>query len=58
MTSSFDSTIKIWDLRMGLNKFRAMLQTPHDTRCTRLVYDDTRIITGSLRGVTVILDIQ
>ena len=28
------------------------------TRCTRLVFDDTRIITGSLNGTVVVLDIQ
>ena len=37
---------------------RAVLQTPVMTRCTRLVFDDTRIITGSLNGTVVVLDIQ
>jgi hypothetical protein len=35
-----------------------VLQTPVMTRCTRLVFDDTRIITGSLNGTVVVLDIQ
>ena len=37
---------------------RAVLQTPPMTRCTRLVFDETRIITGSLDGWVVALDIQ
>ena len=39
--------MKLWDLRTLAA--RATLQTPVMTRCTRLVFDDTRIITGSLK---------
>ena len=45
-------------VRPSAQKVRAILQTPVMTRCTRLCFDDTRIITGSLNGTVVILDVQ
>ena len=56
MSSGFDSLVKLWDLRTLAA--RATLQTPVMTRCTRLVFDDTRIVTGSLNGTVVVLDVQ
>ena len=32
-------------------------QAPSGTRCTRLAYDDTRIVTGSLNGTVVVFDV-
>ena len=45
-------------MRPSAQKERAVLQTPVMTRCTRLCFDDTRIITGSLNGTVVVLDVQ
>lgn len=56
VSSGFDSLVRLWDLRTLTA--RAVLQTPVMTRCTRLVFDDTRIITGSLNGTVVVLDVQ
>ena len=55
LTAGFDSTVKIWDLRMGL-KLRATLAAPPGAGCTRLAYDDTRIVTGSLSGAILCFD--
>ena len=45
-------------IRPSAQRERAVLQTPVMTRCTRLCFDDTRIITGSLNGTVVVLDVQ
>ena len=61
VTSGFDSLVKIWDLRTlsssgGVGRTalgslpRVTLQAPPASRCTRLAYDDTRVVTGSLAG--------
>ena len=55
MTASFDSSIKVWDLRMGL-ALRTKLLAPPLTRCTRCAYDDTKIVAGSLSGSIVVFD--
>ena len=57
LTSSFDSTVKLWDQRKGVQR-RATLHAPGGTRCTRLAYDDTRIVTGSLSGAVCCFDFQ
>jgi len=56
LTASFDTTVKIWDLRMGLSH-RATLHAPGGMRCTRLGFDDTRIVTGSLNGSLACFDV-
>lgn len=55
LSCAFDSVIRIWDLRSGLVQ-RAAMQAPPTTRCTRLAYNDTTIITGGLNGTVVVLD--
>ena len=35
---------------------RAALHTEPTARCTRLAYDDTRIVTGALSGKIAVLD--
>ena len=56
LTASFDSTVKMWDARMGF-QLRATLPAPAGTRCTRLAFDDTRIVTGSLNQSIVCFDV-
>lgn len=56
VTSSFDSTVRLWDIRKGF-ELRATLHAPVGTRCTRLAYDDTRIVTGSLNQQVVCFDL-
>jgi hypothetical protein len=55
VTASFDSSCKIWDLRMGLT-LRTTLLAPPLTRCTRCAYDESKIVAGSLCGNVVLFD--
>jgi len=56
LSASFDSSVKIWDLRKALTP-RAVMYAPPNTRCTRISYDDTRVLTGSLNGTVVSFDL-
>ena len=56
VTASFDSTVRLWEVRMGFEQ-RATLHAPVGTRCTRLAYDDTRIVTGSLNQRIICFDL-
>lgn len=68
VTSGFDSCVHIWDLKRFGSYLshvvghpdrmckRATMCAPPNTRCTRLAYDDTRVITGSLNGTIVCFD--
>ncbi len=54
VTSGFDSIVRLWELRTLTQ--RAALHTEPTARCTRLAYDDTRIVTGALSGKIAVLD--
>ena len=56
VTSSFDSSVKIWDMRRGLAQ-RAELHAQIGCKYTRVVFNDTRVITGSLDGSFTVFDI-
>jgi len=55
VSGGFDSQVKIWDLRQGL-ALRATMAAPPNAKCTRVAYDDTRVVTGSLTGSFVVFD--
>lgn len=58
LTSSFDSTVRLWDSPMyhPSTRLRGTIRVPH-TRCTRLAADDTRIVVGCIGQHIAVIDV-